>query len=216
MPRQLYLLRHGQTDANAFGIIQGQSSNLPLNNIGIKQAEFTAAALSKTNLNYAYISPALRAKQTAKKILESHNPMVLSETHLNLAEINFGVLEGITFAEAEKTYPDLIKIYREKPSQCVFPNGESMASAYERVGRTVNTILINHSHNETIFIVSHGGALSLIFIYLFDLDMDKMFHAIRHHNCGLSIIGLETPVWYMSQHKPHITCLNNTGHLKEE
>lgn len=216
MPRKLYLLRHGQTDANAFGIIQGQSSNLPLNNIGIKQAELTAEALYKTNLNYVYVSPALRARQTAKKILENHNPMILSETHLNLAEINFGVLEGITFAEAEETYPNLLKIYRENPSQCVFTEGESMAEAYERIGQAINTILISHLKDESILIVSHGGAMSLIFLYLFNLDMDKMFHAVRHSNCGLSIIDLKTSIWNAPQSKPQIICLNDISHLKEE
>jgi broad specificity phosphatase PhoE len=90
-----------------------------------------------------------------------------------------------------------------------------MAEAYERVGRSIN--LIEHARNESVLIVSHGGTMALIFLYLFDLDMDKHFHSIRHNNCGLSIIDLENlDKWNVPQHKPRIICMNNISHLTYE
>ena len=217
MPKRLYLLRHGQTDANILDTVQGRLPDLPLNSTGEKQAELTAEALSEVNFNRIYMSPALRARQTAQKIFERHIPTALAETYPNFNEINFGDFEGRTFSKIEELYPDLLKTYREKPSQCVFPRGESMIEAYERAGRTINTIIINHPHNESVLIVSHGGIITLIFIYLFDLDMDKMFHAIKkHHNCSLSIIDFESYAWNTPLSKPHIVCFNDISHLKEE
>lgn len=217
MPKRLYLLRHGQTDANALGIIAGKSPDMPLNKIGLKQAELTAKALSQAVFHRIYMSPALRARQTAKQIFECHLPIVFGDVEENFREINFGVLEGLSYKNAKKFCGDLLEIYRETPSQCVFPEGESMTEAYNRVGRGINKILIEHPCNESVLIVSHGGTMALILIYLLDLNMDKMFHSIRHNNCGLSIIDLENrDKWNVPQYKPRIICMNDISHLKEE
>lgn len=217
MPKRLYLLRHGQTDANTLGIIAGKSPDMPLNETGLKQAELTAKALSQAVFHHIYMSPALRARQTAKQIFECHVPTVFGDVEENFIEINFGVLEGLTYKKSKELYKDLLLTYRDYPSQCAFPEGESMVGAYNRVGRGINKILIEHPRNENLLIVSHAGTMALIFLYLFDLDMDKMFHAIRHNNCGLSIIDLENlDKWSAPQHKPRIICMNDISHLKEE
>lgn len=217
MPKRLYLLRHGQTDANVLNIIAGERPDMLLNEVGLKQAALTAKALSQAVFHHLYMSPAARARQTAKQIFEHHVPIVFGDVQDDFREINFGVLEGLTFEKAKELYEDLLATYRESPSKCAFPKGESMAEAYDRVGRGINRILIEHRQNENVLIVSHGGTMALIFLYLFDFDMDKTFHAVRHNNCGLSIIDLENrDKLNVPQHKPRIICLNDIGHLKEE
>ena len=217
MPRRLYLLRHGQTDANVLNTIAGRSPDMPLNETGLRQAALTAKALCQAAIHKIYMSPALRARQTAKQVFEHHVPTVFGETQENFAEINFGVLEGMSYEEAKELHPDVLEEYRETPSKCVFPQGESMVDAYNRIGRGINKILIEHPCNESVLIVSHGGAMALIFLYVFDLDMDKTLHSIRHNNCGLSIIDLENmDKWNAPQHKPRIVCINDISHLKKE
>lgn len=212
MARRWHLLRHGKTEANSLDIIQGRI-NFPLNEEGEKQADLTAKALANVHFSHIYMSPAIRARQTAQRVFEQHDTVVLTEVTPDLSEINFGVLEGIAFARAEELYPNLLQEYRLKPSTCIFPIGESMASALARAARVVNTILINTAPNDNVLIVSHGGFLALIFVYLFDLDIDRMFHAIRHENCGLSIIELEGSAWRKSTGKPQIIRMNDVSHL---
>ncbi|MEK7087435.1 MAG: histidine phosphatase family protein [Patescibacteria group bacterium] len=217
MPRRLYLLRHGQTDNNVSNIIAGNSPDMPLNDTGLKQATLTAKALSQAVFHKIYMSPALRARQTAQRIFEHHTPTVFGEVKGNFKEINFGILEGLSFKRAEKSHNDLLRLYRETPSQCTFPKGESMAEAYNRITREMNGIFMERPHNENVLIVSHGGTMALIFLYLFDLDIDKHFHSIRHSNCGLSIIDLENlDKLGVPQNKPRIICVNDIGHLKEK
>lgn len=213
MARRWYLLRHGQTNANLLNVIQGggQRLDLPLNDEGVRQTEFTAQALARAPLDCIFMSPSIRTKQTAQEILKRRKPPVSSVILPDLLEINFGVLEGKKFEEAEKLYPDLMKEYIMTPSSCIFPNGEKVANVIPRVNKAVNYMLTTDKEN--ILIVSHGGILALIFVYLFDLDIDKMFHAIRHETCGLSIVALEGSAWRKSTNRPQIIRMNDVSHL---
>lgn len=212
MPRRLYLVRHGETDANFFKIIEGQGTGVspeygnPLNHNGLSQASYLGHILEGVNFNHIYISPARRAVETADQICRwtnVRNMPLKRSLNKEFAEINFGVLEGYSGKKAREKYPDLFKIYYGKPSQTAFPEGESIAGAYDRVSRALDKILATNTCDENILIVSHGGVMAFILINIFKLDLDTMFHAIRHHNCGLSIIEWEKP------DSPRIICLND-------
>lgn len=225
MPRRLYLARHGETDSNFFKIISGSGSishkksmshgynSSSLNLTGLVQAQLLGRALASANVNihYAYVSPAERARETADRICfwnNVYNSPLKKVVVPDFVEINFGILEGLNGQKVREKYPDLFKTYREKPSQTVFPEGESVLEAYNRVSRALEAILAEHDLNKNVLIVSHGSPLTFIFVHIFKLDLDNMFHAIRHHNCGLSIIEWEKP------RSPKIICMNDIGHLK--
>ena len=216
MPRRLYLVRHGETEANRLKILEGRVEGFPeygspLNNTGLSQASLLGRALEKVNIDHMYMSPARRAVETAYQICiwNKVDNMPRSVTP-SLVEINFGVLEGLNGNKAREKYPDFFKTYHEKPSQTVFPKGESVVGACNRVGLALSKIFAAHTFSENILIVSHGGVMAFIFINIFKLDLDIMFHAIRHHNCCLSIIEWEKP------DNPKIVCLNDISHLKDE
>ena len=217
MPRRLYLVRHGETEANHLKIMEGRGRGAPLygsslNFNGFYQASLLGRALAAVNIHHLYMSPAKRAHETADRIYLLNTADMMSKKSVvpDLLEINFGVIEGLKGQKAREEYPDLFKTYREKPSQTVFPEGESVVGAYNRVGFALSKILSTHNSNENILIVSHGAPLTFIFIHVFRLDLDNMFHAIRHHNCGLSIIEWDKP------DHPKIVCMNDISHLKGE
>lgn len=219
MPRRLYLIRHGETSANFYKIIEGGGTGGSpeygnhLNHNGVSQAYALGRALARVKTHHIYTSPARRAVETADQIClwtGADNTPIKRSVNKELTEVNFGVLEGCSGQKAREKYPDLFKTYYEKPSQTVFPKGESVAGAYGRVSRAIDKILDAHNFSENILIVSHGGPLTFIFIHIFKLDLDNMYHAIRHHNCSLSIIEWEKP------NGPKIICLNDISHLKNE
>ena len=217
MPRRLYLVRHGETEANHLKIMEGRGRGAPLygsslNFNGFYQASLLGHALTVVNIHHLYMSPAKRAIETANQICRwSRMDMPLKKSVFpDLLEINFGVIDGLDSGKAREKYPDLFKIYREKPSQTVFPEGESVVGAYNRVGIALSEIVAEHNLNENVLIVSHGAPLTFIFIHIFKFDLDNMFYAIRHHNCGLSIIEWDKP------DNPKIVCMNDIGHLKNE
>lgn len=227
MSRRLYLARHGETEANRLKIIQGQNKQQPnygncLNSRGENQAVLLGEALTDVKFQFVYSSLARRAFDTAHLILtyNKHAWHRATENTLfevkrievknELLELDHGAFEGMSGEDVKTRYPELYALYETKPSQFTFPQGESIMEAYDRVGRAIFKILFHRNTDENILIVSHGGVMALVLIYIFQLDLDTMFHAIRHHNSGLSIIEWGKP------DSPRIICLNDISHLKSE
>lgn len=96
---KLYIIRHGQTDWNIQGKIQGQTDTV-LNETGIKQAQIAKENLANTEFDLVICSPLKRAKQTAEIILKERNIPVIFDDRLK--ETYFGKLEGIIENETTK------------------------------------------------------------------------------------------------------------------
>lgn len=97
------LIRHGMTDWNIAGKLQGRT-DIPLNDVGRRQAEQVAVALQTEPWDALYTSPLARAYETAEiigGILQLRPQMVA-----DLTERNFGHLEGLTRDELNRSYPD--------------------------------------------------------------------------------------------------------------
>ena len=88
---QLIFVRHGQTDWNKKNLIQGQS-DVPLNEIGRKQATEKADFFIKRNFDIAYSSPLVRAYETGQIILKNSDIKICKD--IRLKERNFGLIEG--------------------------------------------------------------------------------------------------------------------------
>ncbi|APG47443.1 histidine phosphatase family protein [Phaeobacter porticola] len=127
----IWFLRHGQTEWNAEGRIQGQLES-QLSPLGIRHAHQQAALMAPILARgpACYVSPLGRAQQTAKIALGSH-PFV---TDTRLAEAQAGVFQGMTRAEVAARYPD---IYATNPLNldlfCAAPEGEGFAAFQARI-----------------------------------------------------------------------------------
>jgi len=99
-----YLVRHGQTEWNALGRIQGRS-DIPLNEVGRAQAQEAAEALEMSGLQAIYSSPLSRALDTAS-IMAAHlglpDPVLLD----GVIERDYGIAEGLDHAGIQATFPD--------------------------------------------------------------------------------------------------------------
>ena len=90
-PIPFWFLRHGETDWNAQGLSQGRT-DIPLNKVGILQAERAAQTLRPSGIATIVSSPLIRARRTAEIVAEAlHLPVALDP---DLAEVNFGAQEG--------------------------------------------------------------------------------------------------------------------------
>ena len=111
---EVYLVRHGETDWNAQGRLQGRE-DIPLNEVGIAQAEACGEALQYLELNGIYSSPLSRARDTAIEISRYHDGRVyLAEA---ITERDYGKLTGFTAEQRQrwqaKGLPDKAEPWRD-------------------------------------------------------------------------------------------------------
>lgn len=151
----IYFIRHGETDWNAEGRLQGQK-DIPLNALGRAQAEEAGRRLqyiAPHAKDVAYVaSPMSRTRETMERLRLTIDlapgDYALDE---RLVELTFGSWEGLTWKEVRKLHPeDAAKRERDKWNY-VPPGGESYAMLIERVRPVLESI-----KRETV-IVAHGG-----------------------------------------------------------
>lgn len=153
---RIFLLRHGETDWNANGTLQG-STDIPLNARGLEQAEAAAAALAPRLGGEARIiaSPLSRARATAEALAR----VIGAEVHLDerLVERHYGVWEGMSHGEIDEGFPEeRARWHRgEEPLVDGYEGHDSVA---ERMGACLREHSAGAPGGSIVF-VSHGSAL---------------------------------------------------------
>lgn len=197
MKTTFYIFRHGQTDWNINKRLQGKT-DIPLNELGLKQASKLADHMKKLPLEMIVSSPLIRAQKTAELVNQYHNLEI--EYDLGLRELDFGEAEGLTVIDAQEKYGadlwnNFIKHDDESNKFC-FPGGEPKGLALER-GLSMLKRLSENRH-EHIALSSHGGILRLL-IHSF---LPEGTEPIQISNCILYKIEYEDqevnisgPIW---------------------
>lgn len=155
MTTDIILIRHGETEWNAQGRIQGHLP-VPLNTRGAAQAEAVAVHLRDVPFDAIYSSDLLRARQTADLIAEVSGHAIRDDERLR--EWDLGILSGMLRVEADRDHPQAARIYREYLVDEAIPGGESIRQRFERVTGAVCDIAARH-RRDTVVVVSHGGPL---------------------------------------------------------
>jgi len=138
----LLLVRHGETDWNAEGRLQGHTDR-PLNDYGRRQARTLADRLAGEDIAAVYASDLARARETAEIVAERLGLPVVTDP--DLRERNWGNWEGLMGTERDR----------------VEYVGEASDAHAERVLRAVRRIAELHP-GERIVVVTHGGSLRRI------------------------------------------------------
>ena len=196
----LMLVRHGETKWNVQRRYQGQS-DLPLSKIGQRQAQYIAERLAGQKIDAVYASDLKRAWQTAQTIVEKSGLDIFSEPRLR--ELKFGILEGLTFDEAEAQFPDMIAAWLED-----FNNTPEGAETIDLFNVRIVTLLedLRRKHDEQIvLLVGHGGSLSEILRVVLGLSREKRWY-LEMENASLSEVLIAKD--YISLRR-----LNDTCHL---
>jgi len=146
------LVRHGETEWNSLGKIQGKE-DIPLSNAGILQMKKTANYLKNFTWKAIITSTLKRAKNSADIIAKELTTVNILEEY-DFIERDYGKASGMTAEEHKKHFPD-----------GKWPGVEPIEQLQNR---TVNALLkyINDFKGENIIIVSHGGAINSILAYL--------------------------------------------------
>jgi probable phosphoglycerate mutase len=158
-PAELCVVRHGETDWNAQGILQG-SIDVPLNDTGRDQARALAAALERAGIRAVHASTLARSRETALIIARSLR-LAEPELHAGLGERHFGAIEGSAKAALARSRPELLRQIRERDPAGDFAGGEAMDAFAARVQGAVHAIAARH-RGERVLVVTHGWAIDVI------------------------------------------------------
>ncbi|KAK6237600.1 hypothetical protein QUC31_003069 [Theobroma cacao] len=159
---EIVVVRHGETEWNADGRIQGHL-DVELNEAGRQQAASVADRLSKEpKVSAVYSSDLKRALVTAETIAARCGGLEVI-TDQDLRERNLGDLQGLVFREAAKLNPKAHKAFlSHRTDQDIPGGGESRDQLYQRCTSSLQRIGRKHK-GERVVVVSHGGVLRALY-----------------------------------------------------
>lgn len=184
---RLYIIRHGETDWNQAGRLQGQT-DIPLNENGIRLAQVTGAGMKHIPFDLAITSPLKRARQTAELVLGERNIPILEDKRI--AEISFGSWEGLGCRKTRFEIPsEGFWDFYNNPFHFVPPaDGESIRQLCVRTGEFWQELMNTPEYQDkTILIASHGCACRAILNNVYE-DKHDFWHGKVPPNCAVNIV----------------------------
>lgn len=186
---KIYIIRHGETSANAAGVLQGWS-DIPLNEAGFELARLTGEALKGVKFDAAISSPLSRARQTAETFLAaSGNADVRIETDERIKEGNMGSWEGRRCRNDCEISEENLKTFFTDPFKLPgggFPGGETMAQIRERSQEFLRELMARD--DDRTYLVSTHGLLLRAMLNMFYEDKENFWHDHVPYNCVMNII----------------------------
>ena len=184
--KKIYLLRHGQTDYNLQGVVQGSGIDAPINATGRAQAQAFFEAYQEVQFDQLYHSALIRTRQSIQGFIDLGIP-VTSLVELN--EISWGNYEGTPMTPEEgEYYRMMLHQWQQGNLDYAIAGGESPNSVAERLHRAIQIIL--NGPGETILVCMHGRAMR-IFLSLICQTPLKEMDQYEHGNLCLYLLQLE-------------------------
>jgi len=201
--KTLYIVRHGQTDLNKKGIIQGRGINSDLNDEGRMQAELFYKAYKNIAFNKIYISSLKRTQQSVQPFINSGIPF---EKLSGLDELGWGIYEGeLPTPENRAAFHQIVIDWQSGKLDEKFEGGESPNDVNGRQQEALKVIL-SHPEEETVLVCMHGRALRLLLCTLTNKSLSEM-DSFPHQNLILYKIKYDGQNF-------EIIDFNNSAHLK--
>lgn len=203
MDKELYIIRHGETDLNKQGIIQGRGIDSDLNDTGRAQAAAFYAMYKDIPFEKVYTSELKRTQQTVQRFIDAGIPW---EKQAGFDELAWGEWEGKQTNEyAIGAFKDITEKWQAGDYDAHFTGGESPNQVAERL-REVMELVTSRTDEKLILICMHGRALRLLMCLLSNKPIAEMYD-FPHQNTGLYKLSFSNGAFTILE-------TNNTDHLK--
>lgn len=204
----IWLLRHGQTTANADQVIQGPRIDAPLSTLGQRQADSLGRALSGEPLAALYSSPLLRARDTAGAVARHHRPraapgQLAVQVVPELYELDYGAFVGQRLPSIRDEMDQVFDAWRLGYVDEPFPGGESALLAQTRIRPFANRLL-EHARHQDVAVVAHGRINRVLIATLTGAGLTRLEDFPQSNAC-INELGVEGVVT--------LRRLNDTKHL---
>ncbi|MGW4059609.1 histidine phosphatase family protein [Amycolatopsis sp. NPDC004747] len=191
-PRRLVLWRHGETDYNAAGRMQGHLDSA-LTPRGWNQARFAVPALARFSPDLVIASDLRRATDTATVLTDAIGvPLRIDK---RLRETHLGEWQGLTGEEVDQAYPGERDRWRTDATWAP-PGGESRVDVADRAGDVVTDLQrANSAAGDTVLLAAHGGLIIALTARLLDLPVVSWPSLGGISNCHWVELGRRDGKW---------------------
>jgi probable phosphoglycerate mutase len=171
--KTLYIIRHGETEYNRMGIVQGSGVDADLNDLGRLQAVAFHEAYRDVPFDKIYTSKLRRTVQSIQPFLDEGVPY---ESHAGLNEICWGTKEGkIPDYRDDAYYRSLMFNWRSGNVTMPADEGESPMDVMLRQ-RPVIDLIIARPDEKNVLVAMHGRAMRILLTTLFEEPLSQMDH----------------------------------------
>ena len=178
--KNLFIVRHGQTDYNKRKMVQGSGIDAPLNEEGKRQAENFYDAFKDYPFDKIYVSSLLRTKQSVEKFIADGIPY---DRLSGLNEISWGDQEGKPFDEAShENYLQITKAWQQGDYEQRVGGGETPIEVMNRQKEAFQHILRNIAEKE-VLICMHGRAMRILLCWLLNYPLKNMDYFTHDNLC---------------------------------
>ena len=201
-PKKIVLLRHGQTDFNLNGIVQGSGVDSLLNENGQRQADAFFRAYRDYGFDALYTSALKRTHQTVQRFIEAGLPW---EALKDLNEISWGKHEGQPITpEEDKYYQWMLRQWQLGDTSHKIEGGESPDEVAARLERALN--LLKNSSAQKILVCMHGRAIRVMLCLMLNYPLKSM-DVFEHKNTCVYELQFTGTMFHVLKH-------NDVEHLK--
>lgn len=201
MGKKIFLIRHGQTDYNLNGIVQGSGVNSSLNDKGTLQASLFYEYFKHEGFDKIFTSGLVRTHQSVQEFINAGIPWNVIE---DLNEISWGKHEGRAITpEEDHYYHWVIQRWQAGETHLAIEGGESPDRVAERLSRALNTIMEDPA--DKVLICMHGRAMRIMLCLMLRYPLSCM-DLFEHKNLCLYELRYSGSMFRVHQH-------NSTLHL---
>lgn len=204
MTKELYIIRHGETELNRLGIVQGKGVNADLNDTGIAQAAAFFNKYSEVKFDKIYTSSLKRTHQTVKGFIDLGLPW---EQLDGLDELAWGEWEGKpNTEEAREAFREVVRQWQLGNYGAKFEGGESPNDVGVRLSKAIEYIK-KQENEKCVLVCMHGRAMRLILCILLNKPFSDM-EEFPHSNTTLYRLQFDGEKFTLLDS-------NNTSHLEQ-
>ncbi|MEQ8704989.1 MAG: histidine phosphatase family protein [Phaeodactylibacter sp.] len=180
MNKHVYIVRHGQTEFNRLGIVQGSGVDSSLNEVGKMQARAFYEHYRSVGFDAILTSTLRRTHETMAHFIKDELPW---EQFAEINEISWGTHEGKTSTpDMHLQYKEVTEAWNAGDFDARLEGAESAREMGDRLSRFVD--LLSQRPEERILVCSHGRAMRALMCLLSGKSLQEM-NTFKHHNTGL-------------------------------
>jgi len=202
MDKEIYIIRHGETDFNKNRIVQGSGVDSSLNETGQAQAAALFSAYQHIDFDLVITSELVRTQQTAQAFIDA------GITHIrdgDVDEICWGIHEGKPGdAEMKQDYIELMNEWRNENYDARIEKGESAQELAGRLNRFLEMVKLRNE--KKILVLTHGRSIRCLMCLVEEREIKHM-DDYEHKNTGVYKV-------VQKEGKLEIVMSNNVDHLK--